>query len=48
MDMKYFVEEFNRKNKVDINGNPRVLRKLKTACEREKRRSHMLFPSPWR
>ncbi|KAK7374831.1 hypothetical protein VNO80_08274 [Phaseolus coccineus] len=35
--VKYFVEEFKRKNKVDINGNPRALRRLRTACERAKR-----------
>ncbi|KAL2329570.1 hypothetical protein Fmac_017151 [Flemingia macrophylla] len=35
--VKYFVEEFKRKNKVDISGNPRALRRLRTACERAKR-----------
>ncbi|XP_058723617.1 heat shock 70 kDa protein 18-like [Vicia villosa] len=35
--VKYFVEEFNRKNKVDISGNPKALRRLRTACERAKR-----------
>ncbi|KAK8465413.1 hypothetical protein PHAVU_009G076700 [Phaseolus vulgaris] len=35
--VKYFVEEFKRKNKVDINGNRRALRRLRTACERAKR-----------
>ncbi|ESW11218.1 hypothetical protein PHAVU_008G011900 [Phaseolus vulgaris] len=35
--VKYFVQEFNRKNKVDINGNPKTLRRLRTACERAKR-----------
>ena len=35
--VNYFVEEFKRKNKVDISGNPRALRRLKTACERAKR-----------
>nr|XP_007136815.1 hypothetical protein PHAVU_009G076700g [Phaseolus vulgaris]ESW08809.1 hypothetical protein PHAVU_009G076700g [Phaseolus vulgaris] len=34
--VKYFVEEFKRKNKVDINGNRRALRRLRTACERAK------------
>ncbi|KAJ1443170.1 Heat shock protein 70 family [Sesbania bispinosa] len=32
-----FVQEFKRKNKVDISGNPRALRRLRTACERAKR-----------
>ncbi|RHN72983.1 putative Heat shock protein 70 family [Medicago truncatula] len=35
--VSYFVEEFKRKNKVDISGNPRALRRLKTACESAKR-----------
>ncbi|XP_068487389.1 heat shock cognate 70 kDa protein-like [Phaseolus vulgaris] len=35
--VKYFVEEFKRKNKVDINGNRRALRRLRTVCERAKR-----------
>ncbi|TKY64859.1 Mediator of RNA polymerase II transcription subunit 37c [Spatholobus suberectus] len=35
--VNYFVEEFKRKNKVDISGNPRALRRLRTACERAKR-----------
>ncbi|CAJ1841686.1 unnamed protein product [Sphenostylis stenocarpa] len=35
--VKYFVEEFKRKNKVDISRNPRALRRLRTACERAKR-----------
>ncbi|KOM28564.1 hypothetical protein LR48_Vigan549s011900 [Vigna angularis] len=35
--VKYFVEEFKRKQKVDISGNPRALRRLRTACERAKR-----------
>ncbi|KEH36755.1 putative Heat shock protein 70 family [Medicago truncatula] len=33
----YFVQEFKRKNKVDISGNPKALRRLRTACERAKR-----------
>uniref|UniRef100_M8BL59 Heat shock cognate 70 kDa protein 2 n=1 Tax=Aegilops tauschii TaxID=37682 RepID=M8BL59_AEGTA len=33
----HFVEEFKRKNKKDISGNPRALRRLRTACERAKR-----------
>nr|KYP50783.1 Heat shock cognate 70 kDa protein [Cajanus cajan] len=35
--VNYFVEEFKRKKKVDISGNPRALRRLRTACERAKR-----------
>jgi len=33
--MNYFVE-FKKKNKVDISGNPKSLRRLRTACERAK------------
>lgn len=33
----HFVEEFRRKHKKDISGNPRALRRLRTACERAKR-----------
>ncbi|GAU25080.1 hypothetical protein TSUD_257740 [Trifolium subterraneum] len=32
-----FVEEFKRKHEKEISGNPRALRKLRTACERAKR-----------
>ena len=35
--MKYFIDEFKRKHKVDISDNKRSLRRLKTACERAKR-----------
>jgi L1 cell adhesion molecule like protein len=35
--VNYFVQEFKRKNKVDICGNPKALRRLRTACERAKR-----------
>ncbi|XP_020231935.1 probable mediator of RNA polymerase II transcription subunit 37c [Cajanus cajan] len=35
--VNYFVEEFKRKSKVDISGNSRALRRLRTACERAKR-----------
>ncbi|XP_060181978.1 heat shock cognate 70 kDa protein 2-like, partial [Lycium barbarum] len=34
---QHFVQEFKRKNKKDITGNPRALRRLRTACERAKR-----------
>ncbi|XP_057436419.1 heat shock cognate 70 kDa protein-like [Lotus japonicus] len=33
----YFVKEFKKKNKVDITGNPKALRRLRAACERAKR-----------
>jgi L1 cell adhesion molecule like protein len=33
----HFVQEFKRKHKKDISGNPRALRRLRTACERAKR-----------
>ncbi|XP_026432307.1 heat shock cognate 70 kDa protein-like [Papaver somniferum] len=35
--VNYFVQEFKRKHKKDISGNPRALRRLRTACERAKR-----------
>ena len=35
--VNHFVAEFKRKNKKDISGNPRALRRLRTACERAKR-----------
>uniref|UniRef100_A0A7S3A6Y8 Heat shock protein 70 n=1 Tax=Rhodosorus marinus TaxID=101924 RepID=A0A7S3A6Y8_9RHOD len=35
--VNYFVTEFKRKNKKDITGNARSLRRLRTACERAKR-----------
>ncbi|TKY64852.1 Mediator of RNA polymerase II transcription subunit 37c [Spatholobus suberectus] len=35
--VNYFVQEFKRKNKVDISGNPKALRRLRNACERTKR-----------
>uniref|UniRef100_J3M7V9 Uncharacterized protein n=1 Tax=Oryza brachyantha TaxID=4533 RepID=J3M7V9_ORYBR len=34
--VNHFVQEFKRKNKKDISGNPRALRRLRTACERAK------------
>jgi len=33
----HFVQEFKRKHKKDISGNPRALRRLRTSCERAKR-----------
>jgi L1 cell adhesion molecule like protein len=33
----HFVQEFKRKHKKDITGNPRALRRLRTACEFAKR-----------
>ncbi|OWM69556.1 hypothetical protein CDL15_Pgr014017 [Punica granatum] len=35
--VNHFVQEFKRKQKKDISGNPRALRRLRTACERAKR-----------
>jgi len=35
--VNHFVTEFKRKNKVDISGNKKSLRRLRTACERAKR-----------
>jgi len=33
----HFVAEFKKKHKKDMSGNPRALRRLRTACERAKR-----------
>merc|ERR1712002_410417 len=35
--VNHFVGEFKRKNKKDISGNKRAIRRLRTACERAKR-----------
>jgi len=35
--VNHFIEEFRRKNKKDISGNKRAVRRLRTACERAKR-----------
>ncbi|KAJ9188980.1 hypothetical protein P3X46_000324 [Hevea brasiliensis] len=35
--VNHFVKEFKRRHKKDISGNPRALRRLRTACERAKR-----------
>ncbi|XP_057436304.1 heat shock cognate 70 kDa protein-like [Lotus japonicus] len=35
--VEYFVEEFKRKSKLDIAGNSKALRRLRSACERAKR-----------
>ncbi|CAA7033632.1 unnamed protein product [Microthlaspi erraticum] len=35
--VNHFVQEFKRKNKKDISGSPRALRRLRTSCERAKR-----------
>jgi len=35
--VKFFSDEFKRKQKKDISGNARALRRLRTACERAKR-----------
>ncbi|KAJ3669448.1 hypothetical protein LUZ60_011398 [Juncus effusus] len=33
----YFIEEFKRRYNKDVSGNPKALRRLRTACERAKR-----------
>ena len=35
--VSHFTQEFKRKYKKDVTGNPRALRRLRTACERAKR-----------
>ena len=35
--MEHFMKEFKRKTKIDILGNKRAMRRLRTACERAKR-----------
>merc|ERR1711934_210815 len=35
--VNHFVQEFKRKHKKDLTGNPRSMRRLRTACERAKR-----------
>ena len=35
--VSHFAQEFKRKQKIDINDNPRAMRRLRTACERAKR-----------
>jgi len=35
--VKYFAQEFKRKNKLDLYENPKSIRRLRTACERVKR-----------
>jgi L1 cell adhesion molecule like protein len=35
--VNHFVQEFKRKHKKDFTGNPRAMRRLRTACERAKR-----------
>jgi heat shock protein 1/8 len=35
--VSHFVEEFKRKEKLDIKGNQRALRRLRTSCEKAKR-----------
>lgn len=35
--VNHFIQEFKRKNKHDITGNARAVRRLRTACERAKR-----------
>ncbi|PNX80131.1 heat shock protein [Trifolium pratense] len=43
--VNYFVQEFKKKNKLDISGNPKALRRLRTACERAKRSLSFLVVS---
>ncbi|ODQ44265.1 hypothetical protein PICMEDRAFT_18505 [Pichia membranifaciens NRRL Y-2026] len=35
--VNHFATDFKRKNKKDLTGNPRAMRRLRTACERAKR-----------
>ena len=35
--LKYFINDFNKKHKLDISDKPKSLRRLKTACEKAKR-----------
>jgi heat shock 70kDa protein 1/2/6/8 len=35
--VQHFITEFKRKHKKDISGNPRSMRRLRTACEKAKR-----------
>jgi L1 cell adhesion molecule like protein len=35
--VSYCTEEFRKKTKLDVSGNPRALRRLRTVCERAKR-----------
>ncbi len=35
--VNHFIQEFKRKNKKDLSGNQRALRRLRTSCERAKR-----------
>jgi heat shock protein 1/8 len=35
--VNHFMDEFKRKNKTDMRGNPRAVRRLRTACEKAKR-----------
>ncbi|XP_058756816.1 heat shock 70 kDa protein 4-like [Vicia villosa] len=41
--VNHFVEEFKRKHKKDISGNPGSLRRLRTSCERAKRTLSFAF-----
>ena len=35
--VQHFITEFKRKHKKDLSGNPRSMRRLRTACEKAKR-----------
>jgi len=43
--VNYFVQEFKRKNKLDISRDAKALRRLRTACERAKRSLSFLVVS---
>ncbi|CAN1769796.1 Heat shock cognate 70 kDa protein [Linum perenne] len=44
--VNHFVQEFKRKHKKDITGNPRALRRLRTSCERAKFELSGIPPAP--
>jgi heat shock protein 1/8 len=44
--VKHFVQEFKRKSKKDITGNPRPVGRLRTACEWAKRTLSPPLPRP--
>ncbi|XP_047963273.1 heat shock 70 kDa protein 18-like [Salvia hispanica] len=44
--VNHFREEFERKNKKDISGNPKAMSKLRNACERAKRGLSSAFETP--
>ncbi|KAH7290870.1 hypothetical protein KP509_30G067200 [Ceratopteris richardii] len=44
--VNHFVQEFKRKYKKDITRKARALRRLRTSCERAKRRRHQMHRQP--